>query len=249
MRIILKKIWNVLPLKLKIWLKMNVLFRIESEKKLLVDPDQLSKTFKKCVEHLNHKKPKEFGDYLEFGVFNGTSLSIMYKALKESKIKNVRLFGFDSFEGLPKEARFDDDGEWYEGQFKCSLDITLKNLRKQKVNLDKTHLIKGYFSDTLNQSLIDKYNISKASIIMIDCDMYLSTKGALEFCSPLIQNHCFIVFDDWLGNLAEKNLGEKKAFEEFLQQNKDLKATLFSTYEYKGDNNGRVFFVERTKEI
>ena len=46
----------------------------------------------------------KLGDYLEFGVFNGTSLSCAHHVLNELNIDNVRSFGFDSFEGLPQEA-------------------------------------------------------------------------------------------------------------------------------------------------
>ena len=51
--------------------------------------------------------------------------------------------------------------------------------------------------------------IERASIIMIDCDLYASTKDALRFCSPAIQGSCVIFFDDWYP-LAEQNLGRSE---------------------------------------
>ena len=52
------------------------------------------------------------------------------------------------------------------------------------------------------------------------------------------------MFDDWnSGNLAEKNMGESKAFDEFLTQNPLLRVTkLPSTY-----GNSAVFHVTRKK--
>ena len=125
-------------------------------------------------------------------------------------------------------------------------DRIVKSLRKKGVVLDRVHLIKGFYSETLNQKLISEYKIKKAGIIMIDCDMYLSARDALNFCAPLIKEKAIIIFDDWLPNLAEKNLGEKKAFEEFLAKNANLKATPFAEYSYRQRASGKVFLVENT---
>jgi len=56
---------------------------------------------------------------------------------------------------------------------------------------------------------------------MIDCDLYSSAKQALDFCAPLIVGQTIIFFDDWGGgtSLDKENLGEKRAFLEFLQAN------------------------------
>jgi len=42
-----------------------------------------------------------FGDYLEFGVFNGYSTKQFYRALKINKSENKNFFLFDTFTGLP----------------------------------------------------------------------------------------------------------------------------------------------------
>lgn len=102
-------------------------------------------------------------------------------------------------------------------------------MTRQGVDWDRITLIKGWFSDTLNDELVDKYNITKASLIMIDCDMYLSAKEALDFCGPLIQDAAIILFDDWYaGKLDERNMGEKRAFEEFLKENPQFAAEQLS---------------------
>ena len=47
-------------------------------------------------------------------------------------------------------------------------------------------LIKGWLSDTLNKETIARHDLSNAGVIMIDVDIYTSSKQALDFCAPLI---------------------------------------------------------------
>ena len=42
------------------------------------------------------------GDYLEFGVWYGNSFILAASLAEKYRTKRMRLFGFDSFEGLPK---------------------------------------------------------------------------------------------------------------------------------------------------
>ena len=59
----------------------------------------------------------ELGDYLEFGVSYGMSMSCMHRVLTRLKLKNVRMIGFDSFKGLPESAATEHPGIWKPGQF------------------------------------------------------------------------------------------------------------------------------------
>ena len=89
-----------------------------------------------------------------------------------------------------------------------------------------------YLADDTEENLViqNKYNLETASLIMIDCDLYSSTRDALTFCKSLMKDITIIIFDDWLPGLEKQNLGEKKAFEEFMDNNKDLKSSLFRDY-------------------
>ncbi len=244
MKKLLYPIWLLFPKKSKKWLRRNVISKVYQGNDILVEPDQLTPVLTKAVKYLKDIDEKNFGDYLEFGVYNGTSLSLMYHVLEDQKIESSTLYGFDSFEGLPEEAEHDDNGMWFPGEFKCSYDKTVKALENNNVDLNKVQLIKGFYSDTLKSDLVAELNIKKAGIIMIDCDMYLSTRDALNFCKPLIKDRAIIIFDDWLPALSANNLGEKKAFDEFLEKNKNLKATEFDHYSYKNRETGIVFLVE-----
>lgn len=186
--------------------------------------------------------PEQLADYLEFGVYNGTSLSCMYQVAAELGYKHVRLFGFDSFEGLPEQAADEDENIWMSKQFKCDINFTREFLSSQDVDLNRVTLIKGWFSETLNIETIRKNKIEKASIIMIDCDLYSSSLEALRFCEPLIKDEAIVFFDDWhSGGLADKNQGEKRAFSEFLEENPHFEVAPFGSY----SNNSLVFRVTR----
>ena len=81
----------------------------------LVPPDDLQQFFEAALRQLRELKGEHVGDYLEFGVFNGTSLSALYHARRASGVTDMRLFGFDSFEGLPAGSTQEDDGVWSGG--------------------------------------------------------------------------------------------------------------------------------------
>ena len=235
----------------KIWFKIlaNLFgkkYYKDSEFRILVDKNEFKPKLERALKFLRKERngAKNFGDYLEFGVSHGSSLLYMYQTLQKFKIEEVRLFGFDSFKGLPEEATFDDDGTWNPGDYYAKEKNVRKFLSKEGVNWEKVKLIKGWFKDTLKPGLIKENNIEKASVIMIDCDMYISAKEALDFCVPLIKDKTIIIFDDWnSANLAKRNLGEKKAFEEFMNENPHFEYFDFDNYSYQGFQNGEIKLV------
>ena len=202
---------------------------------------ELKPNFTKALAVLTDKVgASKVGDYLEFGVCGGTSLVCMFQALEELKLHHVRIFGFDSFEGFPPIAAIDIENELQPGECDSSLSSTSEHLTENEIDWNRTFLIKGWFSDTLNSGLIHDYRIQKASIIMIDCDLYSSAKESLNFCRPLIKDISIIFFGDWS---EDKSIGERRAFEEFLQENEQLKSKLLSRYRNHGVPKGRIFLV------
>jgi O-methyltransferase len=171
------------------------------------------------------------GDYLEFGVCKGTSMACMFRALRGLHLEQVRMFGFDSFEGLPEAAQTEDDGAWVPGEFRYDIERTKAFLEDEGVDWSRLVLVKGWFSDTLNEELVHRHEIARASLIMIDCDLYSSAKAALDFCAPLIRDGAVIFFDDWRSqHLDERNLGEKRAFDEFLSLHGEFVADRLDSY-------------------
>jgi O-methyltransferase len=207
--------------------KMKTELGIRNRRRLTPERE-LTQFYRTGLGYLVDKHGAEgLGDYLEFGVYNGTSLISMHRALAEAGLDHVRLFGFDSFEGLPP----DEEGYWGPGgRFKSEYEFTRQILIREGIAMDQVTLVKGFFSDTLNQPLVQEHQLRKASVIMIDVDMYRSAKEALEFCAPMIVDEALVVFDDW-HPLAAQNLGEKRAFDEFLQDHPQFRAQDYgSTY-------------------
>jgi O-methyltransferase len=187
----------------------------------------------------------ELGDYLEFGVHSCSSLVYVYKELESLSLTQVRLFGFDSFQGLPESARTDDRGAWLPGQFQCDYRFARQILEDERIDPNRVSLIPGWFSDSLTPTFIEKAGITKASVIMVDCDMYLSANEALTFCGPLIKDVALILFDDWhaYNDLAAVNLGERRAFDEFLSAQGCFGVERLASY----TTNAEVFMVSRQR--
>lgn len=244
----LNSVLNYLPKETKNWIdnqKLKIKVRYFGYR--LVPQEELKRKYREALLLLSKNDGAEkLGDYLEFGVCHGSSMACMYHALKDLGFDHVRLFGFDSFEGMPDTSDA-EDGNWYAGQFKSEYKFTRELLTQQGVQWERVHLVKGWFTDTLNPQLIAQHQITKASVIMIDCDLYSSSKVALDFCSPLIQERAIIFFDDWNScNLAEQNLGEKRAFDEFLNENPDLTAEELGSYTEKAEwDTSKIFLVSR----
>jgi O-methyltransferase len=193
----------------------------------------LNKGLSQLVDTLGRDK---LGDYLEFGVYNGTSIVSAYRETEALGLTSMRLFGFDSFEGLPAAAAHEDEGKWKPGAWRSDLEFTRAVLDDEGVDRKRVTLVPGWFSDTCVPETARKFGITKASVIMVDCDIYSSTKEALNFCAPLIQDSALILFDDWhTGQLAAKNMGERKAFEEWLAEQGCFTAEPFGSYRVKSE--------------
>lgn len=192
-----------------------------------------------AIRKLRALAPGErLGHYLEFGVSRGTSTACVYHVLRTEGLQYVRLVGFDSFEGLPPEAASEG---WAPGQYKSTLAATRRYLAKHGVDMRRVLLVKGWFKDSLTEETRDRYGIGKASLILIDCDIYSASKDALEFCAPHIRDRAVILFDDWGWKADKGEIGQKEAFEEFLEANPQLTAEPLPAYRPEA----RVFMVTR----
>lgn len=211
------------------------------------DRARLVDTYTQVLRCLMQREPAaRLGDYVEFGVYHGTSLACMYDARTQLGLSEMRLFGFDSFEGLPPSAAHEDGGLWSPGQFKSTMGLTRENLRRWGVPPDAVRLVKGWFSQTCTPETRTRLGLTRASVIMVDCDLYSSTRAALAFCEPLVDTQTVLVFDDWhASNLAEKGMGEAKAFEEFLAEHPHLSARELPGLNYKDKRDPMLFLVSR----
>jgi hypothetical protein len=205
----------------------------------LVDPESLTARFVDALRLLT-ANGSEVGDYLEFGVYNATSMCCMFRALQTVGNRHSRLIGFDSFEGLPPVAARDSAGHWQPGEFSSSLEFARRVLEYEGVDNNRVTLVKGYYDATLTDQRRTDLRIQRASVIMVDCDLYQSTIEALRFCQPAIVDQSVILFDDWYP-LADQGLGERKAFEEWLAGDATLRASELFDFPF----HGKAFVVRR----
>ncbi len=229
---ICKKIWRVFsPVPRSPWTKGYVENICAVN---LVPPETLKQFFERCIQRLKEVKGVNIGDYLEFGVFNGSSLSSMYLTVKKQGLNEMRFFGFDAFQGLPEGSEKEDDGVWEKGFYACSFEKMSKCLRGKDIDPGRINWIKGWYQDTLNQETVSKYNLQNLGIVFIDCDTYSSSKTVLDFIAPLIKSPLIICLDDWkLNDLDVKGMGEYKSFNEFLESNSHLQAEEMESYNRK----------------
>ncbi len=192
----------------------------------LVDVEELQPKYEMAWQQLQ-SLGGEVGDYLEFGVSRGTSMRCMHDVVAKLELNDVRLFGFDSFQGMPESAAKEDNGVWKPGDFASTFEETREFLDKGDIDWTRTHLIKGWFEQTLNTRAIENLEIRKASVIMIDCDIYSASKRALNFSLPLITDYTVVFFDDWCN---DDSLGECKAYKEFLHENKRIQSKEIGSY-------------------
>jgi O-methyltransferase len=204
----------------------------------LVPEDAFAECCDGAIRSLKSEGHGPFGAYLEFGVSRGTSLAAMHHALERAGLGYVPLVGFDSFQGLPPEA--EQEG-WLPGQYHSTISATRKYLQMKGVKADRVRLIEGWFKDTLTQDTATRLGLTKASLIMVDCDIYSASHEALWFSEPLIQDMGVIFFDDWGWRADSNEVGQREAFAEFLAAFPMLSAEALPTYLPQA----RVFLVKR----
>ena len=165
------------------------------------------------------------GDYLEFGVYKGASMNHAMQMAEEMQIKDIKFYGFDSFEGMPKNK---EGGTIKEGDYSADIADVYSFLDWQGYDYDY-FLVRGWF----NQVAMLK-EIKDVAVVNIDCDFYESTLDVLRLIKPLLKTGMIIRFDDWF---LFQNGGQKKAFTEFRKTIKDF------SFEELNDGSGKVFIV------
>jgi len=139
--------------------------------------------------------------WLEFGVYKGSTINYF------SQFAKGKVFGFDSFEGLPEDWR----GPLKKGFFDTK--GVMPEVR------DNVVLIKGWFDQTLPDFLI-QHPGKKVSFVHVDCDLYSSTKFVLDTLKDLLVPGCVLVFDELVNYPGyDGDNGELRAWYEFISEN------------------------------
>ena len=170
--------------------------------------------------------PPGFLDIYEFGVYSGGSLKDIINHMDKKEIRFNTAWGFDSFEGLPKEAEgMQKEGpHWNEGAFSIADALKIWNWEELKpyilktIDSKKVKLIKGYYENVLNADLFFKNNFKPAIFVNIDVDLYKSTIECLDWMikHKLIIEGTIIRYDDVLK--IPENTGELQAHKEIMEK-------------------------------
>ena len=142
------------------------------------------------------KTPVPDGDILEFGVFQGKSL-----ALFAERFPDRRIYGFDSFEGLP--------ADWWNrprGTFKTAV----PTLRYPNVTL-----VKGNFDESVPRFLQQWTGF--AAIVHVDCTLYTSTMACLPTVLPRCREGTIVIFDEYY-NYSDFTQHEWRAWRELRER-------------------------------
>jgi len=178
------------------------------------------------------------GDYLEFGVSIGTTMSAAYRFATLFRLDAMTFYAFDSFQGLPEISGVDANGpcEYHEGQYACGLEQFKKNLSRNGVDLRRLEFVEGWYDKTLNEQTRKRLRIKKAAVIWVDCDLYESTVPVLDFVTDYVQTGTIICFDDFYCFRGNPNRGESLAFKEWLARNKNITAVEYRKFEAAGNS-------------
>jgi len=172
-----------------------------------------------------------YSDVFEFGVHLGETLKEICSSCDYHNRCIRKVFGFDSFIGLPLEdSSTPFPNTWRKGEFNSSkdlggssLDETLSILQN-RIGYPVT-FVPGFYKK-LSSETIKQYDIKQAGLIHIDCDLYISAFQALDFCfsNKLVFPGTIIIYDDWghpgffNAEFKEFEFGESKAHKEITEK-------------------------------
>lgn len=178
------------------------------------------------VDYINNNKIDTF---VEIGVAKGGVLALVAK-----NSPNTKIFGLDSWEGMPKITKEDDQAhKKYEGKTWSTMDDVYNTFKLLSAPSNNLKLIKGFCEETIPINISLLKNID---ILRIDVDWYNATKFCLEALFENVKPGGLIIVDDY-----NWNIGCKMAVDEFLSS-LNVKKNINELPKYKGKNFGPIHF-------
>lgn len=173
--------------------------------------------------------------YYEFGLFKGFCFWFAEQISKEYfKEGQITLYGFDSFEGLPKSEVDHDPVYWAEGNYASSCKFVNDKLLENGANSSNFKLFKGFFSKEHFDQLKKKENFKKVAICVIDSDIYESCVPVLDFIKEYLVPGSILLFDDYNAFNKDDSHGERRALREFEMQNPSFKKEYLFDFGWHG---------------
>jgi SAM-dependent methyltransferase len=183
-----------------------------ARERTIVDPYKLMNIY--MLFRFFLPKLSEQGAIAEFGCYKGGSCIFM-AFLAKRFLGGAKVFGFDTFRGMPPTDRAADLHK--AGDFS---DVNLPELREyvQRMGLDNLTFIEGVFDQTLPKT---KSEMGKLGLMHIDCDIYEAVGYCYDAAKDLLVPGGYVVFDD---PLTASCLGAFEAVEESLVRGDSLSA-------------------------
>jgi O-methyltransferase len=177
------------------------------------------------------------GSYLEFGVFRGSMFGQFYHLFRRHRLA-VPMFAFDSFRGLP-EPRGTDAAAGFRrygaGYFNCSEESFVRELTERWVPRSAYTVIPGFYDESLTPALYERYPALKpAALVWLDCLFYESTRDALRFAAPLIQDGAIVMSVSYFRFKGRPDAGERGALEEFMKEHPEIGLTEYAKFGIAG---------------
>jgi O-methyltransferase len=103
------------------------------------------------------------------------------------------------------------------------------------MDMSRVALVEGFYEDSLTQDLRSQHDFKPVSVVLLDCDYYSSTVEALAWIQPYLNDGCILLFDDWFSYGDDDQLGQPKAFEEFLEKHTEFEAAHLWRFSHNGN--------------
>jgi len=137
------------------------------------------------------------GDLIETGVWRGGAVIFMQGILKAYNITDRKVFVADSFQGLPapntEKYPIDKNSTMHTIDYlRVDVDQVKHNFEKYALLDTNVVFLKGWFKDTLTNSMIDKI-----AVLRLDGDLYESTWDSLTALYHKVQKNGFVIIDDY----------------------------------------------------
>jgi hypothetical protein len=172
------------------------------------------------------------GSYLEFGLYRGSAFAQFYHAFRRYRLE-IPMFGFDSFEGLPPAHGADAETgfrPYTQGHFACSEAEVRSELRRRRVPESAYTLIPGFYQRSLRPAVYERPGLTPSAAVLIDCFYYESTRLALRFIMPTLQNGTLLMCSSYFRFKAHPSYGERGAVAEWARQHPTLTLTEYAKF-------------------
>jgi O-methyltransferase len=162
------------------------------------------------------------GDYAEFGVGHGKTLWCSWRSAAVVGLR-PRLWGFDSFAGLPESEDPADRSHpaWRPGAFSVDEARVRRQCEHMGIPDDQLALVAGDFRESLDPSKREALPRDVA-LAYIDCDLFVSTVAVLDYVSSILKHGMILGFDDWHCWSSSSRSGEMLAFDAFAAEHAEF---------------------------